>query len=676
MSVAAVEDLTELRNIGADWLIKEVEELTDHLEHVSPVTFNEENRYLPESVTSSPGYIRYDFNPYMREILDCFDVDSPVREVNLMKGSQVTWTTTLESGVFYFMAHVKTLPIMFITADKELADARIENNFLPMLLQSGFAEIIRSSDTGNTRKTGKTKNHVQFEGGGYLLPFGANNANKMRQVSACVVIKDELDGWPQTVGKDGDPDKLTDDRAKGYWPRRKILRGSTPLLKGLSKIDYRFQQGDQRRYMVICRGSCNKPVYLRWRFTKEGERKDGFVWETEEGTLVPESVRFVCPHCGHEHFEHDKAKLFSEKEGAHWKPFAKSISKEVRSYHLPSMYSPLGTYPWSQCVADYLDAWDPESKQAKDVTKLQVFYNNVLGEPYEISGSRVTFRAVSNHRRTEYKYGQVPNEYARKVAGSPILFLTCQVDVHKRWLAVAVMGWTVDAKTFVIEYDAKEAGPKDPDCTEITCPVWQEVRELIEEKTYVSDDGIQYRVMITGIDASYATDTVVAFCSDYESGVYPIMGRERPAKFQRIQEFAKFKTQAGTTGYRVLVDHYKDRIAPVLRREWIEAAGPQKRYHFNAPTDVTNKQLEELCAEVRREEKDERGISVYRWYRPGSKRNELWDLLVYGHALVEIQAWQICVEHFELETIDWASFWDFAAGNPQMFARTEPQPTK
>ena len=232
--------------VGADWLREEIEGLTDTIEHVTPSSFNEENRYLPESVTAIPGFIRFRVNPYMREIIDCADVNSPVREVNVKKGAQITFTTLMESVLLYFMAHVRTLPLMYITADKELASARVENNILPMLLHSGLSHIIRSSDEGNSRKTGKTSQHLQFDGGGYLVPFGAQNANKMRAYSICILMKDEIDGWPQTVGKDGDPDALTDSRALGYWERRKIFRGSTPLIRGISKIDAAFLRGDQR----------------------------------------------------------------------------------------------------------------------------------------------------------------------------------------------------------------------------------------------------------------------------------------------------------------------------------------------------------------------------------------------------------------------------------------------
>lgn len=652
--------MPKLETLGADWIIEQVGSLTDEIHHVTPAQFNEDNRYLPESVTSIPGYIRYDVNPFMREIVDCFDIDSPVREVNLKKGVQITYSTVLESGALYFMGHVKTLPIMYMTADKELAAARIENNFLPMLNHSGLAHIIRSSDEGNSRKTGKTANHLQFEGGGYLVPFGAKNADKMRSYSIAVLLKDEVDAWPDTVGKDGDPDALSDDRCSAYWERRKIFRGSTPLIKGKSKIEAAFQRGDQRIYRVLCK-ACGSPQALRWHTVdKDTGVIGGFQWETDNGILVLESVRYCCQNCGEPHYEHDKERLFSEDHGAHWHPTARPVEPGIRSYHLPALYSPIGMQPWYKCVSAYLRGFDPVEQKVRDITKYQVFYNNILAEPFEIMGAKIRFTSVSAHRRAVYRLGQIPNEYAIKNSGSPILFLTCQVDVHKNNLAVSVMGWTKDAKCYVVDYWRFEVEGNDDDCSELSSPVWGRLRELIEETVYTADNGKKYRLALTLIDAGYANDTVTNFCADYAAGVYPILGRDRPGKNQTIKEFAEFRTQSGTVGYRILVDHYKDRLAPVLRREWAEESGEQKAYHFNAPVDITDKQLKELTVETRREKQDDKGNTVYYWYRPGNARNELWDLLCYGHAGVEILAWAICIQHFELKTVDWPTFWDYA----------------
>jgi len=652
--------MPEIDNIGADWLADEVDELTDLITHVLPSTFNEENRYLPESVTSIPGYLRYDVNPFMREIVDCADVNSPVREVNVKKGVQITYTTLLESVMLYFMAHIKTVPLMFLTADKELAIARVENSIIPMLNQSGFADIIRSSDEGNSRKTGKTKDHLQWEGGGYMVPFGAKTADKMRMFSIMVMLKDELDAWQDTVGKDGDPDALSDDRCSAYWERRKIFRGSTPLILNNSKIQSAYLRGDQRHYMVNCK-SCGFPQALRWE-TKDKKTGilGGFKWDMDDGVLNLESVRYLCQNCGEPHYEHDKELLFSPDGGAKWEPTARPAEPNIRSYHLPAMYSPIGMQPWYKCVSAYLKGFDPVAKKVKDIGKYQVFYNNILAEPFEVKGTKVRFEQVSAHRRTVYRLGEIPNTYAAKYSGSVILFLTCQVDVHKNNLAVSVMGWTRDMRCYVIDYWRFEVTGDEDDCSELTSPVWGRLQKLIEETIYTADDGKKYKIILTLVDAGYANDTVTTFCSVYASGVYPILGRDRPGKNQTIKEFAKFETQSGTTGYKIVVDHYKDRLSSVLRRDWVEGAGEQPTYHFNAPVDITDKQLKELTVESRREKKDpQTGVTSYFWYRPGNARNELWDLLVYGHAAVEILAYTICIEHFELSTIEWSKFWDY-----------------
>lgn len=651
-----------LGQVGADWLAATVEGMADHIEHITPVAYNEANRYLPQGVSPRPGYIRYDLFPFLVEIIECFDPMSGVREANLMKGVQVGYTTLLEAVLFFYIGHIKTAPAMFITADKELATSRVENNILPMLNESDMGHLIRSADVGNSRKTGKTKDYLQWDGGGFLIPQGAQNAAKMRQFSVPLMLKDELDGWPRTVGKDGDPDTLTDARLSAYWAVRKILRGSTPLLFP-SLIQDAHDNGDKRVYNVLCK-SCREPQPLRMEWPGG---LGGFKWDTnEEGGLLLESVRYCCRACGFAHYEHDKERLFSAADGAHWESTCKAKTPGVRSYHLPSFYSPYGFRPWYKCIADYLAAFDPVAKQVKSYAKLQEFYNNTLGVPFKVQAAAIKFESVSAHRRQAYRLGEIPNHYARKHSGSPVLFLTCTVDVHAKNLAVSVFGWTKDARSYLIDYDRYEVGDHE-DCSEVGSPVWGRLRALIEERVYTADDGAQYRVVMTMIDAGYSTDTVVGFCSAYSAGVYPIFGRDQTAKNQATKEFAPFTTQAGTVGYRILVSHYKDRLAPVLRREWLEDSGEQGAYHFNAPTDIADKQLKELTVETRKEKTDANGATSYVWHRPGNARNELWDLLVYGHCAVEVIAWEICVNQFGLATVDWPRFWAYIEENSLYF---------
>ena len=108
---------------GAEWLREQIEGLTDTVERVLPSEYVEKHRYLPASVSpNNPGPMSFDLTPYAREILDCADINSPVREVTVLKGVQVAYTTAvLESIIMYLIGHIKTARTNDIQADCHLA---------------------------------------------------------------------------------------------------------------------------------------------------------------------------------------------------------------------------------------------------------------------------------------------------------------------------------------------------------------------------------------------------------------------------------------------------------------------------------------------------------------------------------------------------------------------------
>lgn len=649
--------------LGRGWLLEQIAGLTTSIEIVTPSQWAEKNRYLPASVTALPGHYRFDVAPYLREIVDCLSVDSPVREVAVMKGAQVCATVgLLENCVGYVMAHVKNAPMMMITADAELAKLRMESNITPMIQESGLGHLIVSADKLNTRKSGKTDKKIEWLGGGYLIPFGAINANKLRSVSIQYMLRDEIDGWPDVVGKDGDPVKLSASRCNSYEASRKILDISTPLLRGTSKIEKRFRLGDQRRYFVCCL-KCNYPQVLRWNRVGDDGVVSGIVWEHEDGRLVPDSVAYLCESCQHPHYNNDKTRLLSPVNGAEWRPTATPSDPHVRSYHIPALMSPVGMQTWDSCVKLWLEAWDVVRGRPRDMASLQVFYNNVLGETFEVRGDKVPFERVSAHRRHCYRMGEVPNKFAAEHCGSPVLVVVCTVDVHKENLAVAVWGWCRDRRVVLVEYERFGLDAERPGETEnLDDPhTWGRLRRLIEQKEYVADDGKRYRIALTLIDSGYVADVVYRFCSEYQAGVYPVKGRDTPNSGQH-KEFAPFQTPMGTSAYGIFVDVYKDRWAASLRRDW-DGVNLQPEGHFNAPTDVTDKQLAELTKETKVARIDkETGLRLgFEWRRVSGADNELWDCLVYANAALDLIAWDTCRNQFGQDYVTWSAFYDYLA---------------
>ena len=647
----------------SEWLTQQFRNLTHELDDISPAEWAEKNRYLPSSVTPLAGYYSYDVCPYMREIVECLDVRSPVREVTVMKGAQVCATVgVLENVIGYCMDHVKNAPMMMVTADNELAKLRMESYIMPMINQSGLVDKIRSNDEQNQRKTGKTVKKLEWIGGGFLLPLGARNSSRLRSLSIRYLLQDEIDAFPQSTGEEADTCKTAEARTKAYHQTRKILRLSTPLLSETSRIEREFKRGDQRFYHVPCK-RCNEFQILEFN-RKEQDHTYGLIWENDEsGQPIPESIRYKCKFCGSLHINSDKLSMLPDGQ---WIPRNPKANPEIRSYHISGLYSPVTMFPWEAVIDDWCECWDQQNNHCKDLQLLQEFYNNVLGKSFETRGDRITFSAVSNHKRPEYRLGQIHNKLSTQVCGAPIVLLTCAVDVHKDNLAVSVMGWTIKSRVFVIDYWRFNGDTErlDDDNT------WGRVEKLIEQDVYVADDGRRYRVQITLIDSSWSNNLVLQFCSSYQTGVYPIIGRETPSKNQSIKEFAPFTTQLGTMGYRITVDIYKDRFSSALRRTW-DGVSEQPHSFFNAPYDMTDKQLRELTVEYKREKIDKNTNKRigFEWYRPSGAKNELWDLLIYNAAALEMVAWDVCLNQLERENVNWSAFWQLLI-NDQTYIET------
>lgn len=654
--------LHDLHNDSAEqWLLDAIESIPDQRIVVTPSQWAEQKRRLSNSVTPFPGPYRFDIAPFLREILDCLDVYSPIQEVAVRKGVQVMMTTgVLENAIGYYIEHVRYAPMMLLTADAEMAKIRMDQYVIPMLQDSELTHLIQSSDETNARKTGKTDKKLEWQGGGFLLPFGALNANKLRSFSIMVLMRDEIDAYPMIVGKDGDPLEVSEGRTNAFEFTRKIVDLSTPLIKGSSMIDRQFKRGDQRQYHVGCL-SCGYPQPIRFDAKRlEGGARAGMLWETNGDRLVLESVRWACVNCGHEHINAHKTKLFHE-DNAKWVPTADPVAPNVRSYDLSALYSPVGFTTWENVVQKWLAAWDTQHNRPRDLQLLQVFYNNYLGRSFERVGEKLEFRVVSRHRRAEYRLGEIPNEFSESFAGGRIGPCILSCDVHKNKLNVAVWGFTPGQRVFVLDYWILKGDAEDLENPE----TWGRLREIMETTRYEDhENGRSYGIAINLIDAGYNQDLVCQFCAEYEGGVFPIIGRDRPSKSQKFDEFRPWVSKLGVRGFAAIVDIYKDRWGLALRKNW-NGTGQQPEGHFNAPVDLPDDAIRELTAEKRvvkvdATTKQEVG---YEWKRPNNAPNELWDLLVYATLGLDILAWDLLVNQFERDFVDWTEFWELAEMN-------------
>jgi phage terminase large subunit GpA-like protein len=637
------------------FLVAEFQGLTDTHVTTTVSEWAESTRYLPASVTSLPGFYSFDVAPYIREIADCFSLSSPVRQVAVQKGVQLGLSVgIIENAIGYEIEHVKKLPCMLVTADAELAQTVTETRILTMISASGLDDLIQSNDDKNSRKTGRTSKKLEWQGGGFLLPHGANNPSKLRSMSIARLFFDEIDAFPQKLKNEGDPVGLAKKRTAAFEDTRKICYISTPLVAQTSKIEPLYYYGDQRRFFVPCK-HCGEHQTLEWH----GVTDDGVVFGLQfdvddDGAVVEESVGYCCKFCHKIMRNYDKSWFLSRGE---WRATAKAKEKGFRSYHISTLYSPVGFSSWVEMARDWVKAWDVKNNKVRDIDALQEFYNLNLGKTFEVKTESLKFERVVLHRRSMYASGQIPNKNAIAETGSEILALVCSVDVHKTHLDIKVCGFTVGRRMYSIEWLVVEG-----DCLDITAndSPWQKLREIIESKIYIADDGKQYRVQLTLIDAGYEQDKVLEFCGEYAQGVVPIMGRKTAGQSAKLTEFYEFTTKLGTIGFNVNTGLYKDRLSNALRRDWQQGAGFQPNYHPNFPADYPDDFFQQLTVEYKAAVKNKTTGQVvgYQWHRPNGAANHSWDLSVYCSAAFDMLAYNFCMLENELDYLDWPFFYE------------------
>jgi phage terminase large subunit GpA-like protein len=412
--------------------------------------------------------------------------------------------------------------------------------------------------------------------------------------------------------------------------------------------------GDQRYYEVPCK-HCGEYQRLQFRGVGEGGTVYGLIWQMDDPhTVTPGSVRYVCRHCQGEMVNEDKITIMGR---GRWVPTAKPRVPNFRSYHLSALYAPYFARTWEAIAIAWVEAWDDAANLPRDGELLQVFYNNDLGEPYELKTDKLKLHQVSPHRRADYRLGELPADHPTKHAGGAFALVTMAVDVQKDWLAVATFAWAPsgDRKgyaAYLIDYQRIEGDTEASDGA-----AWAELADIIDNRSYTGGER-EYSVSMTMVDASFLPDTVYSFCSQWDAGVFPLRGRDKPTRGARFQEFDLKENATGTRYVAVTVDVYKDRWSAALKRDW-NGTDSMPRNNFSAPVDLSDKSLNELTVEYKREKRDPQSgklLGTY-WHRPSGARNELFDLIVYNTAALELTALEVCEQRLGLEYLSWPDFW-------------------
>lgn len=555
-------------------------------------------RQLPQKTSAEPGQWRTSRTPYLKEIMDELSHMSITKEVVFMKGSQVGGT---EAGNNFLGYIVDYMPGTTMVVWPSLPDVKKNSK---LRIDPLFEDTPKLRDKVNVNNSKDKNNTALFKGfdGGALILTGANSASGLRSVPARFLFLDEIDGYPEDVEGEGDPIKLVEVRTRTF-SRRKILKVSTPTIKGKSKIEREFKSSDQRYYNVPC-PHCQEKQKL------EFENLQYEVVPGDEHDKVV-SCSYYCSHCGEEIQEYQKTKMLDLGE---W--IAENPGSSVAGFHLNALYSPLGWYSWVEIAQDWIEAQD-------DPDAMVTFVNTVKGESYEAFGERPEEEKLYQ-RREQYEIGTVPRG---------VLFLTCAVDVQGDRLEAEVIGWGRYKERWSIDKRVIPGSPQDE-------KTWDDLEDYIG-LTFPHDAGYEMAIRMVGIDSGYETSKVYAFCRRFDPRrVIPLKGDPNltqivgAAKPIDVKENGKINRR-GVKLWKVGVNMIKSEVYGDLKKDppldLIEKY-PAGFIHF---PEYEMEYFLQLTAEQRKVERDSKGYNKIVWVKK-RERNEALDLQVYNRALAAI----------------------------------------
>lgn len=542
-------------------------------------------RVLPKKSSAEPGQWRTSRTPYMREIMDCLSVTSPVERVVFMKPTQIGGTEA-GNNWFGYTAHLCPSPMMLVLPTTEMAKKHSVQKIAPTIEETPVLKArIKESKSRDSHNTTLSKEFV----GGMIVLVGANSGTSFRNISIRNLHLSDVDGYPHEVDKEGDPMGLAINRTDAYG-NRKIYIESTPTNKDKSRIAQEYEDSDQRKYYIPC-PHCQAKQVLMW---------SGIVFDYDKVSYKLEGdIKYRCFSCGVLIEEYNKTWMLDNGE---WIPSNPGHSH--RGYCLNSLYSPLGWLSWETITTEFLKA-----RKDRDATKLKKWTNTRLAETWEEDGEKVSDSILFN-RRERYEH-EIPAQ---------VVMLTAGVDDQGDRLEVGVTGWGQGEESWDIEYKILWGDPAQQE-------VWKHLDEFLS-KQYRHASGYTWRISSTAIDTGgHHTKQVYDFVRSRQisKNIWAIKGSNQHG----LPIISKPSTTIpGIFLYHIGTDTAKDVIFGRLKIE-----NPGANYiHF--PLTLEEEYFKQLTAE-KKITKHKNGFAYTEWVKV-RERNEALDIKVYQIAALHI----------------------------------------
>ena len=358
-------------------------------------------------IPGSPIRGRFDIrnSPWLKRPLETL-TDPLCRHTTLIAPVQTGKTLLAELAIAYRIANDPG-PCSFTFQSDEMASIEAKTRLMPLL--ESIAPVARLLPRPGPLRT----QQEIFFGNQFLVLNSANLAHQQSQ-SIRFKVNDELwfprwaEIYPHAVAR------VSAFEAQGISHILDISQGGVE-----GDTAWKSHDGGTREFWhADCQG-CGKPMPLRFRCKREDGTRAGVVWANEarrdDGTFnaarAAETVRFVCPHCGHEHADNDRTRHLWRQSGRYLTPEGAKPARRRVSFNYEAVVAlPMETLAAQFCAAENAFAkTGDETERRNFLQKKEARFWQQTRNTIEIFEGR----GVSGYTTATYRPDKVPGEVGR-----------------------------------------------------------------------------------------------------------------------------------------------------------------------------------------------------------------------------------------------------------------------
>lgn len=323
------------------------------------ISWAQKNINFSDDVSSQRTKLDFNAYPYQVEILKQWEMKKDViKTITVVAPQQTGKTNCFVVGLLYSMVYAPCQSLI-VYPSIELAIATNKTKIKPLMYH------IPQLNEELQRPNSSRSDCYKFSN---LVSYYQGAGSKIISKSCKIVCADQCDAWP----KIGQLDNVADlkKRTRSYNNSICFLISTPSQVNG--NIWKSFLRGSQGYWHLRCKG-CGQ-LTMRSCDTNNLQFESDYNEQLKQRIVRTDSIRLICPKCGHQHVEADKVWMNQNGDYIHLLP---ERLETAPSFQLGALASQLPSLSWTVIANAQLEA----GKRA-DIEAQITFDNSFRGLPY------------------------------------------------------------------------------------------------------------------------------------------------------------------------------------------------------------------------------------------------------------------------------------------------------